>query len=100
MSSHDMPIVKRIFLAQPRKPKYKAHWRPAPVPNENTSEDYMLVRPLDLGWAHDPFELYYHVSVVDELKSQVHYLQKRLEAHTDAIPYENRNRLHDGDPNP
>lgn len=77
MSEDPYPIVKRIFLAQPRKRQYSSHWNARQVDNANITDSARLDRPPKSGWAHEPFELYYHESVVNELKEEIKFFKAK-----------------------
>lgn len=73
------PVMKRIFAAQPRKQVFKkAQWIVRPVNQIDRTEDGNLVRPAEMGFSHMPFELYYHCSVVQELREEVRRLRAEL----------------------
>lgn len=71
-------IVKRIFLAQPRKNEYQhSTWIARPIENMNVSDGGYLPIPTGRGsFSHEPFEIYYHQSIVDELKNEIKKLKE------------------------
>lgn len=75
----DYPIPKRIMVARPRWRTFRnAKWIVRPVPDMDESDDrnlvinqtYRIHCGLHTDSAHETLEVYYHSSVVEELKEK------------------------------
>jgi hypothetical protein len=66
-------IINRVFLAQPRRRQFpKCQWNARAVSNMDQSEDYNLFVPsIGMDASHEPYELYYHHSIVEQLREQI-----------------------------
>lgn len=73
MSNEAYPIIRRIFLAQPRLLEFnRAKWLARPINNINKYEPESLLRPRHIqGNSHDQWQMYYHSSVVNDLRDEL-----------------------------
>ncbi len=84
----DYTVYKCMWVAQPRrKDGYKSHWSVTPVKDCNSTRPGVLSPPdKGLGYAHEPYKLYYSADELMKLVSLLERWATAASGHGESVP--------------